>query len=181
MTDHSGLEADLARELDAAFPDLVLTYQDGLFATALRLTRSRHDAEELAQETLVRAYRALSGYDAQRIRELRLRGWLWTILLNLARNRARTRARRPPPAPLDGHETGAAHGDVASVATASVAVADALLTLRPIEREVLVLRYVADLAVDEVAEAIGRPVGTVKSHLHRSLGRLRSTLGEESR
>ena len=181
VIDHARLEVDLAGNLDAVFPDVVLAYQDGLYATALRLTRSVHDAEDLAQEALVRAYRALSEYDAGRFEELRLRPWLWTILLNLARNRARSRSRRPPPALLDDADAGARDGDVAAAATATVTVVAALGELRPIEREVVILRYVADLSLDEVAEALGRPLGTVKSHLHRSLRRLRATLGEESR
>ena len=65
----------------------------GCFAIALRVLGDPHDAEEVAQDALVRAYRALAGYGPDRIRELRLRPWLATIVANLCRNRLR---RRPP-------------------------------------------------------------------------------------
>ncbi len=180
MTDAAGLAGALARDLDAAFPELVTTYQDRMYATALRLTRAPSDAEDVTQEALVRAYRALGGYAPDRIRSLQLRAWLWTILVNLVRNRARTRSRRPHDTALGGVEP-AAGADPAGDAVAVVAVTNALGALRPVEREVLVLRYVADLPLDEVSDTLGIPLGTVKSHVHRSLARLRTILGEETR
>ena len=81
----------LARDLDATFESLVLAHQDRLFTIAFRTGGDRHDAEELVQDCFVRAYRALATYAPPRIRELRLRGWLTTILLNAGRNRARVR------------------------------------------------------------------------------------------
>ena len=99
-TDVDGLPALLARDLDGAFPDLVSALQDDVYSGALRLTRDPHAAEDVTQEAFVRAYRALGGYEPERIRSLRLRGWIWTIAANLCRNRARSRARRPEE-PLD--------------------------------------------------------------------------------
>ena len=86
------LIAALADDLDASFEALVLAHQDRLYSIALRMLGDPRDAEEAAQDALVRAYRALAGYDAARIRELRLRPWLATIVLNLCRSRL---ARRP--------------------------------------------------------------------------------------
>ena len=86
------LAADLARDLDGAFDGLVLAHQDRLYTIALRMLGDPHDAEEAAQDALVRAYRALATYDAARIRELRVRGWLTTIVLNLCRTRGLRRA-----------------------------------------------------------------------------------------
>jgi len=63
----------LAADLDAAFPTLVEDQQDRLFTIAVRVLGNRSDAEEAAQDAFVRAYRALAGYPAERIRELRLR------------------------------------------------------------------------------------------------------------
>ena len=85
------LAAALAADLDAAFERLVLVHQDRLFTIAFRTGGNRHDAEELVQDCFVRAYRALASYPPARIRELRLRGWLTTILLNAGRNRARVK------------------------------------------------------------------------------------------
>ena len=82
----------LADDLDGSFEALVLAHQDRVYSIALRLLGDPPDAEEAAQDAFVRAYRALAGYDADRIRELRLRPWLATIVLNLCRTRL---ARRP--------------------------------------------------------------------------------------
>src|SRR3954453_23694106 len=86
------LIAALAENLDASFETLVLAHQDRVYSIALRMLGDPRDAEEAAQDSLVRAYRALAGYDAARIRELRLRPWLATIELNLCRSRL---SRRP--------------------------------------------------------------------------------------
>ena len=81
--------ARLATDLDGAFATLVAHHQDLVFGMARRMTGNPEDAEDLAQEAFLRAYRALGGYQKARIRELRLRGWLAQITLNLGRNRAR--------------------------------------------------------------------------------------------
>ena len=81
------LATDLARDLDGAFDALVVAHQDRLYTIALRMLGDPRDAEEAAQDALVRAYRALATYEASRIRELRVRGWLTTIVLNLCRTR----------------------------------------------------------------------------------------------
>ena len=91
----------LAADRDSAFPDLVRHLQDGVYSGVLQFSRNRQDAEDVTQETFVRVYQALGSYDADRIRNLRLRAWVWTIALNLCRNRARSVARRPE-APLVG-------------------------------------------------------------------------------
>ncbi len=80
------LNSRLAEDLDGTFEELVREHQDRLFSLALRYTGSPSDAEELAQDAFVRAYRALRGYEAARVRELNVRGWLTTIVLNLCRN-----------------------------------------------------------------------------------------------
>ncbi|HSG79006.1 MAG TPA: sigma factor, partial [Acidimicrobiia bacterium] len=72
--DVEALPDRLAGDLDASFPDLVRALQDDLYTGALRLTRDHHAAEDITQEALVRAYRALGGYAPDRIRALRLRG-----------------------------------------------------------------------------------------------------------
>src|SRR5688572_21681593 len=103
METDDGLAADLARDLDGSFDSLVLAHQDRLYTIALRMLGDARDAEEAAQDALVRAYRALATYDAERIRELRVRGWLTTIVLNLCRTRGLRRAGRgAPPLSLDG-------------------------------------------------------------------------------
>ena len=76
--DDSELTERLARDLDGTFEHLVEAHVDRCYSIALRVLGNPHDAEEVAQDALVRAYRALGGYGPQRIRELRLRAWLAT-------------------------------------------------------------------------------------------------------
>ena len=112
--DDTELTERLARDLDGSFEHLVEAHVDRCYSIALRVLGNPHDAEEVAQDALVRAYRALGGYDPQRIRELRLRAWLATIVVNLCRNRVR---RHPvPTTPLEplveaGREPAASDAD----------------------------------------------------------------------
>ena len=89
MDAQTELTAALARDLDGTFERMVLSQQDRLYSIALRMLGDPRDAEEIAQDAFVRAYRALAGYEADRIRDLQLRAWLATIVLNLCRNRVR--------------------------------------------------------------------------------------------
>ena len=181
----------LVRDLDGAFPDLVTDHQDRLYTIALRMLGDPHDAEEAAQDALVRAYRALSGYDAERIAELRLRGWLATIVLNLCRTRLGRRAGHgPPPSSLDEAPPGAQEPRAAERASPETvaqrrderdAWADRLLRLPPAYRAAVVLRHVDGLSYPETAAALGRPEGTVKAQVHRGIALLRTMLEAETR
>src|SRR5436309_12303798 len=93
----------LADDLDGAFEALVGAHQDRLYSIALRFLGNPSDAEEVAQDALVRAYRALAGYEGARIRKLRLRGWLATIVIRRCRTRsARQRVATVPHEPPAG-------------------------------------------------------------------------------
>ncbi len=175
----------LADDLDAAFPALVTAHQDRLYTIALRLLGDPSDAEEVAQDALVRAHRAIGGYEPARIRELSLRPWLAAIAVNVARNRRRRAIDRRPPVSLTplvalGLEPADAGPDPHARATsreALAAVADALLVLSPAIRSAVVLRHVDGLSLAETAAALDRPEGTVKAQVHRGLARLRGVLG----
>ena len=101
MDTDAALAARLARDVEAAFPSLVADHQDRLYTIALRLLGDRRDAEEVAQDALVRAFRAMRGYPRERIAGLRLRPWLASITVNLARNRRRRHDDRQPPNQLE--------------------------------------------------------------------------------
>jgi len=173
----------LARDLDGSFEELVLAHERLVFGLALRVVGDRGDAEEVAQDTFERAYWALAGYPAERVAAMRLRPWLARIALNLARNRLR---RRPPPArPLeDGDGQPLAVAAPAAAEPAQVAergqeralLAELLAGLPRAYREAVVLRHVEGLAYAEVAEVLARPVGTVKTHVHRGVRQLRDDL-----
>lgn len=173
------LKKRLASNLDDAFPVLLERMQGLVFNGARRWLPSHHDAEDLTQEVFVRAYRALADYSPQRIEELRLRPWLFTITLNLCRNHARSRSRRPPQTALEaGHDRGTADS-VEDDAVDRVAVdewRDRLAQLQPRQRDAIVLRHVVGLSYDEVGEVLQRPAGTIKSDVHRGLERLRNLI-----
>jgi RNA polymerase sigma factor (sigma-70 family) len=173
----------LARDLDGSFEELVRGHERLVFGLALRVVGDRADAEEVAQDTFERAYHALAGYPAERVAAMRLRPWLARIALNLARNRLR---RRPPPArPLEDGDgqplavaapTAAEPAEVAERGQERDFWAGLLAGLPRPYREAVVLRHVEGLPYSEVAEVLGRPVGTVKTHVHRGVRQLRVML-----
>jgi RNA polymerase sigma-70 factor (ECF subfamily) len=168
-----GLCDRLADDLDAAFPDLVRALQDDMYSGLRSLAGP--EAEDLTQETFIRAYRALSEYEPGRIRELKLRGWIWTIALNLGRNHLRARSRRPF---LVDREIEIRSDDPDYIDLS--AWHRRLQGLPPRTRRAVVLRHVVGLGYEEIAIATGQAVGTVKSDVHRGLEKLRHILEDES-
>ncbi|MDL4776898.1 MULTISPECIES: RNA polymerase sigma factor [Thermomonosporaceae] len=170
--------AALADDLDAGFAALYEAYRGAVFSSALRLCGRRAEAEDLAAEAFLRAYRALCGYGPGRIAELRPRAWLMTILMNVWRNNLRTAARRPASGPLEEAPDPADPGqDVEGAAARHETgreLAGLLGELPEAQRAAVVLRHVADLPVAEIATVLDVPVGTVKSHISRGLARLRT-------
>jgi RNA polymerase sigma-70 factor (ECF subfamily) len=164
--------------VDRLFERMVHEHQDRIFAAGLALTGNRHDAEEVAQDTFLRAYKALLAYTPQRVRELKQRAWLNRIALNVVRNRVR--GHKPRLVELNGSEPDSGPGPEAQAMRRAnldqLAVRVAGLPVR--YREAVVLRYVQELSYEEAADALGQPVGTVKSNVHRGLKLLRGEDGE---
>jgi RNA polymerase sigma factor (sigma-70 family) len=188
MDNDDALAVRLARDLDAAFPDLVAGHADRLYTIALRLLGDASDAEEVAQDALVRAHRAMAGYPPSRIADLRLRPWLAAIAVNLARNRRRRIVDRNPAESLeplaaagfDLRDDGYADPPAVTGARESAAEMGLLLLQLPASlRAAVVLRHVDGMTIAEIAEALGRPEGTVKAHVSRGLDRLRVLLAEQ--
>lgn len=177
----------LADDLDAAFEALVVTHQDRLYSIALRVVGDPRDAEEIAQDALIRAYRALASYESDRVRTLRLRPWLAAIALNLARNRA-TRRREPRAASLDqpgpdGRSLDerlpgdSGHGEPVATVEGREGIhywAVLLAGLPARYRIPVVLRHVDGLSFAEMSTALERPEGTLKAQVHRGLALLRA-------
>jgi RNA polymerase sigma factor (sigma-70 family) len=183
VMDDTELTERLARDLDATFEHLVEAHVDRCYSIALRVLGNPHDAEEVAQDALVRAYRALGGYDPQRIRELRLRAWLATIVVNLCRNRVRRHPVLTTPLeplveagrePAASDATDPAH--IAGITAGRERIAALLATLPDRYRIPVVLRHVDDLSYAQLAEVLGRPEGTVKAQVSRGLAMLRAAL-----
>jgi RNA polymerase sigma factor (sigma-70 family) len=169
------LTKSLARDLDRAFPDLVVTAGPGLYWGLRRMCGDHQEAEDLTQETFIRAYRALSEFDRARFAELKLSPWLWTIALNLGRNHIRARSRRPT---LVEMATEPPFEDPES--PDSVAWDVRFKTLTTSQRTAVVLRHVVGMGISEITEATGRPEGTVKADIHRGLERLRRVMEQEA-
>lgn len=143
---------------------------DALFAAArriaVRLVGSGAAADDVAAETLSRAYARWS-----KVRDLDYReAWVMRVAANVALDVLR-RSRRPLPAPA------ATEDDPADAAVTRVALAHALRRLPRRQRDVVVLRYLADLSEADVAESLGVSAGSVKQHAHRAIDALRRTLG----
>jgi RNA polymerase sigma-70 factor, ECF subfamily len=189
----SALPAALAKDLDGSFEALVIQFQDRLFTFALRLTGRREDAEEVAQDAFVRAYRALKTYPPERVRTMALKAWLYQVTLNVARNRLRKK--RHPTVSLDeGHETGRrsaareAPDDPESrpdarfeVKRQRADIASLVARLPERYRAPLILRYVEGLKLEEVSAILKRPLGTTKSNVHRAINALREALSKSRR
>jgi RNA polymerase sigma factor (sigma-70 family) len=159
--------------VDRVFERMVRDHQHRVYAVGFALTGNRHDAEEIAQDTFMRAYRALATYPPERIRELKQKPWLHRIAVNVVRNRVR--GAKPRTAELNGSESDGAPGPESRAMRRAEMddLACRLADLPPRYREAVVLRHVRELTYEEVAEALDQPVGTVKSNVHRGLQLLR--------
>nr|WP_312892016.1 sigma-70 family RNA polymerase sigma factor [Nonomuraea muscovyensis] len=171
----------LLDDLDEGFAELYGAHRGVVFSTALRLSGRWADAEDLTAETFLRAYRAVAGYDHGRIAELRPRAWLLTILMNIWRNCARAKSRKPPPdlqdEPVDTVDPREGVEEAAERRETGDELAGLLALLPEEQRVAVVLRHVVDLPVSEIAEVLNMPQGTVKSHVSRGLKRLRALGG----
>lgn len=163
----------LAADLNGSFQTVVEQMGGRIYWGLRRMHTDHQEAEDLTQETFIRAYKALCDYDRERIRSLKLEPWLWTIALNLGRNHLRDRARRPTYVELV--EAGDPDPELAD----SQAWDRRLRRLNQHQRTAVVLRHVVGLGIVEISEATGRPEGTVKADIHRGLARLKTVMEEE--
>lgn len=168
----------LAADLDEGFVALVRGYGSLVRTVAARAcAASPAEAEDLAADALLGAYRALRTYAPERIAGLRLRPWLVTIVLNASRNRRRAAARRPATSPLaagaEPYSTIGLTDDWDDRRDGSDRLQELLRDLPSAQRTAVVLRHVACLSIPEIAEVLRCPEGTAKSHVSRGLQRLR--------
>lgn len=150
---------------EAAFGALYDRFARPLYALGLRWLRDVEDAEELVNDTLVRAWQHARRYDPVRGR---VSSWLFGIARNLASDRLRARGRRPPSAAGGTATEPVGELDLDGLADAWE-VAAALEQLPAVQREVLLLAYRDDLSQSAIAGVLGIPLGTVKSRTYHAL------------
>ncbi|MBI9078071.1 MAG: sigma-70 family RNA polymerase sigma factor [Desulfatibacillum sp.] len=160
----------------ARFALLVDAYKTPLFNLAYRMTGSRTEAEDLVQDTFVRAFRNLDSFDSTR----RFFPWLYTIGLNLVRRRLKTKGlHSSEPASREQEESREPGPEQAFLDKERAGeVQDALLQLKPDQREALILRYVQGLTYDEIAEILDVTPSAAKMRVYRGLDQLRTIIPE---
>ena len=144
-----------------------------LYGTAYRMTRNAHDAEDLVQETYLRAYRSFDSYTPG----TNIRAWLYTILHRLRTDAVRRLAPRPEAVELL-EDTIAVPPPQDDFATGREDVALALARLPDAFRVAVLLRDVEESSYEEIAQILDVPIGTVMSRIHRGRALLRQALGE---
>lgn len=181
------LDADIFRRCRAgderAYRELIAAYQRPVYSLAIRMLRSVEDAEDVTQETFVRVFRSLDRYDPARP----FAAWIFTIAARLSIDQLRRRRNRPGPLarwdpdsgeeeilevedPAPGPDIVTAHGEEERRAR------DLIDSLPPHYRIVVMLRHQQDLSYEEIATALGLPLGTVKARIHRARALLKDRL-----
>jgi RNA polymerase sigma-70 factor (ECF subfamily) len=172
------------------FAELAMPYMDGLYSAAVRMTRNRADAEDLVQETYLRAYRGFGGFQEG----TNLKAWLYRILTNTFINVYRKKQRDPYQGTIDEMEDWQLGGAESATSSSSrsaeaeaidrmpaSAVKDALQAIPEDFRLAVYFADVEGFAYQEIADIMKTPVGTVMSRLHRGRRLLRELLADYAR
>ena len=178
----------LAREgREAAYRELVRRYERPVFSLVLRMVRDRQLAEDLAQETFVKALNAIATYRP----EYKFSSWIFKIANNAAIDHLRRREVNT--LSLDGAPNATSQEDIEATALQvgdkaetplaelesrelGTAIERAIGHLRPEYRSCILLRHVEGLAYEEIAQMLDLPLGTVKTYIHRARHELRGML-----
>lgn len=174
--DEDILDLIRARRPDDALARLVPAYRRRVFGLAHSILRDRAAAEDVAQEVFVKLWQALDSYDGR----ARLSTWIYAITRNAAVSALR---KRPRAASLSDPDCAAEAERIASHGPPPESDDPRLWrhvqALPEMQRQVVTLYYQDERSTEEVAEMLGLPVNTVKTHLHRARARLAAALGAE--
>jgi RNA polymerase sigma-70 factor (ECF subfamily) len=168
------------------FEEEALEHADQLYRIALRLSGSQQTAEELVQETYLRAFRGWRGYRPGS----NLAAWLATILRNVFLDEARKQSRRQAQESFEDtseyylynhlSEAGAEPQEAVLNRLSGGAIAESLGDIPPTFREVVVLVDIGDFSYQDAADILGVPIGTVMSRLHRGRRALKQALASRA-
>jgi RNA polymerase sigma-70 factor (ECF subfamily) len=162
LTDEKGLVRRCLRGEPQAIGDLVERFQGCVYGLSLRLLNHRHDAEDVTQEVFLRVFRSLGRWDARRP----LKPWIIGITVNRCRTWMAQRRRRPEPVDYLQDLVAAPASDDSPELLREIQAA--LADLRPEYRTVFVLFHEQGEPYETIALALQRPVGTIKTWLHRA-------------
>jgi RNA polymerase sigma-70 factor, ECF subfamily len=172
---------------EAAYRELIRRYERPVFALLFRMVRDRELAEDLAQETFVKALNAIDSYRP----EFKFSSWIFKIANNAAIDHLRRReldtlsldgsphAETPEAMQATALQIGARQEsplDTVEAKELGGAIEEAIGALRPEYRSCILLRHVEGRAYEEIAEILNLPLGTVKTYIHRARNELRQSL-----
>jgi RNA polymerase sigma-70 factor (ECF subfamily) len=172
---------------EAAYRELIRRYERPVFALLFRMVRDRELAEDLAQETFVKALNAIDSYRP----EFKFSSWIFKIANNAAIDHLRRRelntlsldgsphAETPEAMQATALQIGARQEtplDAVEAKELGSAIEAAIGSLRPEYRSCILLRHVEGRAYEEIAEMLNLPLGTVKTYIHRARNELRQSL-----
>ncbi|MFW6108543.1 MAG: RNA polymerase sigma factor [bacterium] len=178
------LVAQARRGDDAAFGALVRRHQDGLFNGICRMVGRREDAEDLAQEVFVKAYRHIARFEGRSS----FYTWVYSIAVNVVishRRKQSTRRRQSTVSldaivgddgPFEVMDDAAGPDRVSQQHEVGERIEQAIAQLEDDQRDIVVLRDIEGFSYEEIGELLGLPQGTVKSRLHRARLALREQL-----
>lgn len=156
----------------AAFEELVRKYQAGVYGYLFRMCRNTADAEDLSQETFIRAWQALPKFR----QESSFKTWLFRIATNLCLNRLSRTKRTEPLDETIPARTSDEPQEVWHRKQRAIAVETALAALPPDQRSTVILSVYEDLSYEEICTAMGKSMPSVTSLLYRARNALRRSL-----
>jgi len=180
LTDEDLVRRFVSDGLSDAVDVLLRRHQDRVLGLAYRILGNRADALDASQEVFVAVFRKAASFRHQSA----FTTWLYRLTVNACNDHARRRSRLPQPveavdvAPGGPQGTGSAGSDAISGADDRIAIAGAIATLPLEQRTAVVMRDLLGLSYEEIAEATGSAVGTVKSRISRARGALAGGLRE---